>query len=164
MGMRPVTSTNVKNIDRNSIVGQIEIGTPGQSMDVQFDSTFNRAMVQTSGEEPIIGGGIGYNNSISTTFIRTKDRYTEDFGVGAEAVTITANETFDIGGTLFSEVPFGELFQYKQLTSARLMPFNGASGVIGLGYNPIQSSGQSSFMYAIKDQLQGELSILSMTL
>ncbi|CRG92898.1 Penicillopepsin [Talaromyces islandicus] len=153
---RSQTSSIGLTIGNDGIVGQIQIGTPGQSMDVQFDSTFNGVMVQSDGEEPIIGGGFQYNHSISTTFRDTQDfAYVEGIGEGAVAVAFAGNETVDIGGTLFSEVPFGEMFQYNRLTSGRLMPFNGASGVIGLGYKPVQGSGQSSFMYAIKDQLQG---------
>lgn len=146
------------SIDRNSVIGLVEIGSPGQSIDVQFDTTFNGVMIQSAQEKPVLGGSPLYNGSESTSlkfFINST--YDQTFADGAVATATAATETFNIGGALYSNIPFGQLNQYNQNTSEQIMPFGGASGIIGLNHNKWQNSALPSFMYAVIDQLTGKL-------
>ena len=72
------------------------------------------------------------------------------FEDNAYAEALPGKDTFNIGGKLYTEIPFGELLQYYQNTSLQVMPFGGASGLIGLNYDV------PDFMFAIRDQLSGK--------
>ncbi|OKL55227.1 hypothetical protein UA08_09504 [Talaromyces atroroseus] len=152
-------------IGNNGLIGLIEIGSPGQMMDVQFDTTFNGVMVQSTLDESIIGAGLTYNRSDSASYNVSlpwnimgglMTEYTQKFDNDAYAIAYPGKETFNIGGTLYSGIPFGQLIQYYQKTSGQIMPFGGASGIIGLNYGSEQQPGIQSFMFAIHDQLSGK--------
>ncbi|EED22539.1 endothiapepsin precursor, putative [Talaromyces stipitatus ATCC 10500] len=142
-----------------SLIGLIEIGSPGQTIDVQFDTTFNGTLIQSTYEGAVISGSPVYNSSDSTS---VNEIISENYGVplflytfadSAEATAIAGSETFNIGGVLYSDIAFGQLWEYDLKKSGRIMPFGGASGVIGLNPYPWQPPDSPNFMYAIRNQL-----------
>lgn len=110
----------------------------------------------------MVGGSPAYNHSESTTWSEIlTDKYEiplykYTLGDGAVAMAAPAIETFNAGGMLYSDIGFGQLYNYDPVNSGQIMPFGGASGIIGLNTDMSQTSGQSSFMYTIKDQLTGK--------
>lgn len=142
-----------------SPVGIIEIGSPGQTIDVQFDTTFNGVLVRSTRENPAdIDGSLVYNSSDSTSWGHMDNSvanpYTQQFQDGAYAVAFAGTETFNIGGTLYSNIGFGQLVQYNQNTSGQASPFGGARGIIGLSYDSLEPL-RPNFMSAIAGQLTG---------
>ncbi|EED22722.1 DNA-directed RNA polymerase II subunit RPB1, putative [Talaromyces stipitatus ATCC 10500] len=132
----------------SSLIGLVEIGTPGQSVYVQFDTAFDETVIQpVSQVNPVIGTGVGYDYSSSTSFIPITGINDSLFDVSTGVVlTETANETFNIGGRLYTDVTFGLLQDFSSYPSGQAMPFNGAAGVIGL-------SRDSELMYDLKNHL-----------
>lgn len=51
----------------SSLIGLIEIGSPGQTVDMQFDTTFSGVLVQSIIEGPAIDGSPVFNCSSSTS-------------------------------------------------------------------------------------------------
>ncbi|KUL81409.1 hypothetical protein ZTR_10081 [Talaromyces verruculosus] len=138
-------------------VGIIEIGSPGQTIDVQFDTTFNGVLVRSTRENPAdVNGSLVYNSSDSTSWDHIDNSvtnpYTQQFQDGAYAVAFAGTETFNIGGTLYSNIGFGQLVQYNQNTSGQASPFGGARGIIGLSYDSLEPL-LPNFMSAIAGQL-----------
>ncbi|KAF3404142.1 hypothetical protein DPV78_003412 [Talaromyces pinophilus] len=140
-------------------MGIIEIGSPGQTIDVQFDTTFNGVLIRSTRENLTgIDGILVYNSSNSQSWgyiynSITENTYTQTLESDAYAVAFANTETFNIGGVLYSDIPFGELEQYYPNTHGPALPFGGTSGIIGLNYNSTTQSLLPSFMYAIRDQL-----------
>jgi hypothetical protein len=151
----------ILDTDFNSLLGVIEIGS--QTIDVQFDTTFNGVLVQSTHQETAeSSGGYIYNssksNSWNSIFSSTiEDTYTQNFEDNAYAIAIAGTETFNIGGKLYSGIPFGQLERYYENNSGQATPFGGASGIIGLNHDSMQQPGLPSFMFAIQDQLIGKL-------
>lgn len=140
-------------------MGIIEIGSPGQTIDVQFDTTFNGILVRSTRENPTdINRSLVYNSSDSTSWgyidNSVANPYTQQFQDGAYAISFAGTETFNIGGTLYSDIGFGQLEEYNQNTSGQATPFGGTSGIIGLSYDSLQPL-LLNFMAAIADQLTG---------
>lgn len=105
-----------------------------------------------------------YNCSASTScvLIVRQDNYDipiqeYQFGDGVVAWANPGTETFNVGGVLYPDIGFGQLHDYDLMNSGQSLPFGGASGVIGFNVDPLQASGQPSFMSAISDQVTGEL-------
>jgi hypothetical protein len=146
-----------------SLVGLIEIGSPGQTVDMQLDTTFSGIVVQSGYEESVIGGSPVFNCSESTSCAENvlDDHHipVQEYKLGNDVVlwAIPGSETFNFGGELYFDVGFGQLHEYDLTNSGQNLPFSGASGVIGFNMNPLQDSGQPSFMSAISDQVSGEL-------
>jgi hypothetical protein len=147
----------------NSLIGLIEIGSPGHTIDMQFDTTFSGVLVQSTYEGSPIDGSPVYNCSASTSCVFIVEGKNHDIPVEEykfeDGIVAWANpgiETFNIGGVLYSDIGFGQLHDYDLMNSAQNMPFGGASGVIGFNVYPFQDSGQPSFMSAISDQVTGE--------
>ncbi|EED20960.1 penicillopepsin, putative [Talaromyces stipitatus ATCC 10500] len=140
-------------------MGIIEIGSPAQTIDVQFDTTFNGVLVRSTRENPTdIDGILVYNSSGSRSWgyiynSIPENTYTQTFEDDAYAIAFAGTETFNIGGKLYSDIAFGQLEQYYPNTSGQAIPFGGTSGIIGLNYNSMQQPLFPSFMYAIQDQL-----------
>ncbi|KUL81405.1 hypothetical protein ZTR_10264 [Talaromyces verruculosus] len=140
-------------------MGIIEIGSPGQTIDVQFDTTFNGVLVRSTRENLTdIDGILAYNSSESKTWgyiynSIPENTYTQTLKDNSYAVAFAGMETFNIGGKLYSDIAFGQLEQYYSNTSGQAIPFSGTSGIIGLNYNSMQQHLFPSFMYAIQDQL-----------
>ncbi|KAH8691829.1 putative endothiapepsin precursor, partial [Talaromyces proteolyticus] len=131
----------------------INIGTPGQSMDVRFDSAFNGVTVQSTMEDPLPVTGVVFNQTESTSFESSADNYYYEFGDGSWVEVVFASDTIDIGGVDFTDIPFGRLNYHQEI--GRSLPFGGGSSVIGLNLNPNQGLAKKpSFMYAIKSQLK----------
>lgn len=62
------TSTTFFEYDTNwgSLVGIIKIGSPGQTIDVQFDTTFDGILIRSTRENPTdMNGSLVYNSSDS---------------------------------------------------------------------------------------------------
>jgi hypothetical protein len=150
-----------RDTDLGSPLGIIEIGMPGQTIDVQFDTIFNGVLVRSTRENPTdINGILIYNSSDSKSWgylynSILENTYTQTFEDDAYAVAFAGTETFNIGGKFYSDIAFGQLEQYYQNTSGQTIPFGGTSGIIGLNYNSMQQPGFPSFMSAMKDQLIG---------
>jgi Eukaryotic aspartyl protease len=144
-------------------MGIIEIGSPEQTIDVQFDTAFGGVLVRSIYERSTdIDGILVYNTSDSKSWNYAYnsipgDTYMQTFEDNAYAIAFAGTETFNIGGKLYSDIAFGQLEQYYPNTSGRAIPFGGTSGIIGLNYNSIQQPGFPSFMSAIQDQLTGTL-------
>jgi hypothetical protein len=142
-------------------MGIIEIGSPGQTIDVQFDTAFNGVLVRSTLENPTdINGVLVYNSSDSKSWDYIgnsiyENKYTQTFKDDAYAIAFAGTEIFNIGGKLYSDIAFGQLEQYYPNTSGQAIPFGGTSGIIGLNYNAIQQPLFPSFMSAIQDQLIG---------
>ncbi|EEA23690.1 podosporapepsin precursor, putative [Talaromyces marneffei ATCC 18224] len=137
------------------LIGMIEIGTPGQTVDVRLDTTFNGVMVQSTQERSVIGGGLQFNSSESSSWeyihnTTIDNAYVQALNGGIMATALGGTDIFNIGGTLYSSIPFGQLYQFD---SNQITPFGGASGIIGLNYYPWQQFGLPSFMDAIRDQV-----------
>jgi hypothetical protein len=147
--------------DSDSPMGIIEIGSPGQTIDVQFDTTFNGVLVRSTRENLADTDGILlYNSSESNSWgyiynSIAENTYSQTLKDDSYAVAFAGRETFNIGGTLYSNIPFGQLQQYYPNSSGQAVPFGGTSGIIGLNYNSSQQPLFPSFMYAISDQLIG---------
>jgi hypothetical protein len=154
MGERTFSTESISINDAHSMIGLVEIGTPGQQLAMRFDTTFAEVMVQSTLEDTVVGGGLQYNASSSTSASAEPGMSTVFFEGGEVMTYYAATETFDIGGSLFTEVPFGQLRHYFPSNGDSPMPFNGASGVFGLQH---LASAERGFMYAIKDQLPGEI-------
>lgn len=143
-------------------MGIIEIGSPGQTIDVQFDTTFDGVLVRsTRADISDTYNGPVYNSSDSKSFSYIfgsipENTYTQTFEDDAYAIALAGIETFNIGGNLYSNIAFGQLEQYHQNRSGQAIPFSGAGGLIGLNYNSMQQPGFASFMHAMKYQLTGE--------
>lgn len=142
-------------------MGIIEIGSPGQTIDVQFDTTFDGVLVRSTREDITdTNDSPVYNSSDSKSWSYIygsvpENTYTQTFEDDAYAIAFAGTETFNIGGKLYSDIAFGQLEQYYQNTSGQTIPFGGTSGIIGLNYNSMQQPGFPSFMSAMKDQLIG---------
>lgn len=98
----------------NSLIGLVEIGLLEQFMDVQFNSAFEGAIVQSTKQELVISGGLLSNENASTSSdplcgVLIDCNYVEAFHDRAVAVAWGGAETSKIGGTLFSEGSFGQL-------------------------------------------------------
>jgi hypothetical protein len=140
-------------------VGKIEIGSPGQTIDVQFDTTFNGILVRSTRENPTdINRSLVYNSSDSTSLGHIDNSvanpYTQSFQDGSYAVAFAGTVTFNIGGTLYSNIGFGQLEQYSQNISGQSLPFGGTGGIIGLSYDSLRPL-HPNFMSAIAGQLTG---------
>jgi hypothetical protein len=150
-----------QNTHVNSPIGIIEIGSPGQTIDVQFDTTFDGVLVRSARENITdLDGILVYNNSESKSwgYIYNdilENTYTQTFRDGAYAIAFVGREIFNIGGKLYSDISFGQLEQYHSNMSGQAVPFGGASGIIGLNYNSMQQLLFPDFMYAIRNQLIG---------
>jgi hypothetical protein len=114
----------------------IEIGTPGQIVDIRFDTTFNGVMVQSTQEQPVIGGGLQFNSTESSSWAymhntTIDNAYVQALNGGIMATALGGTDSFNIGGTLYSSILFSQLYQFD---SNQVTPFGGASGIIGLNY------------------------------
>lgn len=142
-------------------MGIIEIGSPRQTINIQFDTTFDGVLVRSTHENPTnINNSLVYNssNSSSWDYIYNsipENTYTQTFENDVYAIAFASTETFNIGGKLYLDIAFGQLEQYYPNTSGQAIPFGGTSRIIGLSYNLIQQPLFPSFMYAIQDQLIG---------
>jgi hypothetical protein len=166
MGM-VVTEPRYKVVNNmSSLIGLIEIGSPGQTVDMQLDTTFSGVLVQSTFEGPAIDGSPVYNCSASTSCamivrVDNHDIPIQEYKLGDDVVA-WANpgiETFNLGGVLYSGIGFGQLHDYDLMNSGQNFPFGEASGVIGFNTNSFQDSGQLSLMSAIRDQVTGKLLI-----
>lgn len=151
-----------QNTDVSSPIGIIEIGSPGQTIDVQFDTTFDGVLVRSAREDTTdTDNSLVYNSSDSESWSyyipgsSPENIYTQTLEDDAYAIALAGIETFDIGGKLYSNIAFGQFEQYYQNTSGQAIPFGGTSGSIGLNYNSMQQPGFPSFMSAMKYQLAG---------
>ena len=96
-------------------MGIIEIGSPGQTIDVQFDTTFNGVLIRSTRENLTdIDGILVYNRSSSQSWgyiynSITENIYTQILENDAYAIAFASMETFNISGVLYSDIPFGEL-------------------------------------------------------
>ncbi|PCG99799.1 Peptidase aspartic [Penicillium occitanis (nom. inval.)] len=136
------------------LIGMIEIGTPRQTVDVRLDTTFNGVMVQSIQERSVVGGGLQFNTSESSSweYIRNTtidNAYAQALNGGTMATALGGTDLFNITGTLYSSIPFGQLYQFD---SNQITPFGGASSIIGLNHYPWQQSALPSFIDAIRDQ------------
>ncbi|KAI7972809.1 hypothetical protein EIK77_003955 [Talaromyces pinophilus] len=136
----------------------IEIGTPRQTVDVRLDTTFNGVMVQSIQERSVVGGGLQFNTSESSSweYIRNTtidNAYAQALNGGTMATALGGTDLFNITGTLYSSIPFGQLYQFD---SNQITPFGGASSIIGLNHYPWQQSALPSFIDAIRDQATGK--------
>ena len=142
-------------------MGIIEIGSPGQTIDVQFDTTFDGILVRSTRENTTdMSGSLVYNSSDSMSWgyvysSISENTYTQTFKDDAYAIAFAGTEIFNIGGQLYSTIAFGQLEQYFQNTSGQALPFGGTSGIIGLNFNSMQQPGFPSFMSAMRYQLTG---------
>jgi hypothetical protein len=135
----------------------IEIDTPRQTIDVRLNTTFNGVMVQSTQERSMINSGLQFNSSKSSSWeyihnTTIDNAYVQALNGGIMATALGGTDIFNISGTLYSSIPFGQLYQFD---SNQITPFGGASGIIGLNYYPWQQSGLPSFMDAIRDQVTG---------
>jgi hypothetical protein len=128
------------------LTGLIEVGTPGQIFDFQFDTVFGETLVGSVSQDSVLG----YNSNLSTSFVPYSGlgEYLIAGMPSDSAPTLqilyleTANDTFNIGGRLYPCITFG------LLTDSTLWD-GGARGVVGLDR-------RSNFMYEIKNQLTGQ--------
>ncbi|KAE8553632.1 hypothetical protein EYB25_005014 [Talaromyces marneffei] len=141
-------------------IGIIEIGSPGQTIDVQFDTTFDGVLVRSAREDTTdTDNSLVYNSSDSESWSyyipgsSPENTYTQTLEDDAYAIALAGIETFNIGGKLYSNIAFGQFEEYYQNTSGQAIPFGGTSGSIGLNYNSMQQPGFPSFMSAMKYQL-----------
>jgi hypothetical protein len=135
------------------MIGLVEIGTPGQPLAMQFDTRYFMVVVQSINETAEAAGALRYNMYHSSTVTSRADFDTNLYPqrlAGGDKITYTAwSESFDIGGVLFSNVPFGQLHDYYPASSDGHLVFNGASGYFGL-----QRLGLGiGFMSSIRGQL-----------
>jgi hypothetical protein len=142
-------------------MGIIEIGSPGQTIDVQFDTTFDGVLFRSTRESPTdMNGILVYNSSDSKSWgyiynSIPENTYTQTFKDDSYAIAFAGTEKFNIGGKIYSDIAFGQLKQYFPNTSGQAVPFGGTSGIIGINYNSMQQPLFPSFMYAIQDHLIG---------
>ncbi|QGA17363.1 hypothetical protein EYB26_005034 [Talaromyces marneffei] len=123
-------------------IGIVEIGSPGQTIDVQFDTTFDGVLVRSAREDTTdTDNSLVYNSSDSESWSyyipgsSPENTYTQTLEDDAYAIALAGIETFDIGGKLYSNMAFSQFEQYYQNTSGQAIPFGGTSGSIGLNYN-----------------------------
>lgn len=145
-------------------MGIIEIGSPGQTIDVQFDTAFDGVLVRSTRENLTnLNGSLLYNSSDSKSWgfynSISENTYTQTFDDDSYAIAFAGTEIFNIGGRLYSDIAFGQLEKFYPNTGGQVTPFGGTSGIIGLNYNSTQQPLFPSFMYAIQDQLIGTSSI-----
>ena len=133
-------------MNADSLNGQVQIGTPSQHLDVRFDLGSSAIILNSAGF---------YNSSVSSSFIDRDYRIGTEFSDGSSAQISLANESFNIGGTIFNNVPFSQLSEFSEYDP----PFGGAEGILGLNF--VESQGfqftyNPSFMQAVKEYLPGK--------
>lgn len=128
------------DINNDSPLGMIKLGTPEQILYVQFDTTFDGILVQTS--EDSAWSLEYYNRSDSTTWVGVLNdehqfpvsKYT--FSDGSMALANPAYDTSHIGDETYGNTAFGEVCEYNPLNSGHSTPFGGASGTLGFNTYP----------------------------
>lgn len=144
-------STN--SLDINSLFGQIEIGTPGQLLNIRFDLGSSAIILNSTGH---------YNSSASSSFIDRDYSIGREFNDGSSAQVWLANESFSIGGTTFHDMPFSQLGEFSPSTDPAYFDtyaFGGADGILGLNFYESQGfwyTYNPSFMPAVKEYLLGK--------
>jgi hypothetical protein len=139
----------------NRLNGQIEIGTPGQPLDVRFDLESSSIALNATGH---------YNSSASSSFIDMDASIWMGFDDGSSAQVWLGNESFDIGGMSFHNVPFlriGEFLPSADRDTFDTYAFGGSAGTLGLNFFASQGfefAYDPSFMWAIKRYLPGKAS------
>ncbi|EED22723.1 endothiapepsin precursor, putative [Talaromyces stipitatus ATCC 10500] len=129
------------------LTGQIEIGTPAQHLDVRFDLETSAVILNSTGH---------YNSSASTSFTNMDQSLWMELDDGSQSELWLGNETFDIGGTNFGNVPFWQLGEFSPPRYGDSLAFNGSAGVFGLDFGSWQGLEYPSFMWTVKKYLPGE--------
>lgn len=126
------------------MTGLIDVGTPGQIFEFQFDTMFGGTVLGSVSQESVLG----YKSNLSSSSVPIPGlgeyifAETSSDMPSLEVLYLkTVNDTFTIGGNPYPEITFG-------LLTDTVLWRGGARGVIGLDRH-------SHFVHEIRDQLTG---------
>jgi hypothetical protein len=101
-----------------------------------------------------------YNSSASTSFTDVDKYICIELDDGSYPLVWLGNETFNIGGTSFSDMSFLQLGEFSLPRAPNSVVFSGLAGIFGLNFIASQSfefSYNPSFIWAVRKYLLGEL-------
>lgn len=112
-------------------VAEIEIGTPGQKVEVAVDTGSSDLWVPAAGTQSDYGT---YNNSKSLTYQKYKDGFHVSYGDGTGAQGDWATETVQFGNIKVENLTFGDATQQTA-----------GSGILGIGLKGNEASKRRAY-------------------